>query len=399
MKSNVFNIMKKECSRIFSDRKLFFTAVLLPGIIIFLLWNLMGNFMDGMMEADDNHIYQVHAVNMPDSIASMLSPNERINIINTSEAQIAGVRDDIRDRNTDLLLVFPSNFDEIVANFDPQTSAEPAANVEIWSNSANNESREVQMLVSSLIHAYHHSLTHRFTVNTPPAGETHMYFDLATDADIFGMVMGFLIPMMFILFIFQSCQALAPESISGEKERGTLAGMLVTPARRTDMALGKILGIAAFALLGGIGAMIGMVFSIPSMMAGIEFDGILGFLSVSDLALMLLVALSTTLVFVGALSVMSAYAKTVKEATAYSMPLMIIAMVGALGSTILGYVPTEIYFYLIPVFNSALSISAVFANEVSVVNMAVTAATNVVFTLICVGALAKIFNSEKIVFS
>ena len=34
---------------------------------------------------------------------------------------------------------------------------------------------------------------------------------------------------------------MAPESIAGEKERGTIATMLITPIRRSDVALGKIL--------------------------------------------------------------------------------------------------------------------------------------------------------------
>ena len=397
MKSNVFTIMKKECTRIFSDRKLFFTAVLLPGILIFVMYNVMGTFMQRMFEVDEGYVYQVHAVNMPESIAALMSPEElRIEIINVSHADVERIKNDISNRETDLLLIFPPGFDAQVAVFDPATATEPAPNIEMWSNSARTASGEARALVSALLNSYHHALTHRFHINAPTATVPDGNFDLATEADMFGMIMGFMVPMLFIMFIFQSCQALAPESISGEKERGTLGALLVTPAKRSDMALGKILGTAIFSLLGGIGAMIGTILAMPAM---IGLDGnMLEWFSIVDLLLLLLVAVSTTLVFVGVLSILSAYAKTVKEATAYSMPIMLVSMLLGLASTILGRVPGEVHYYLVPVFNSALSISAVFNFEASAVNMAVTAGINVLFTLVCVFILAKIFSSEKIVF-
>jgi len=394
MKSTVFTIFKKECTRIISDRKLFFTAVLLPGVLIFVMYNLMGTFMNNMFEVDDTYVYQVHAVNMPDSVATLLSPEElRLEIINANAADVDRIKDDILGRETDLLVIFPPGFD---AHVFGDGSASVAPNIEIWSNSARPESQEAQRLVSSILHGFHHSLTYIFHINAPTADAPDGNFDLATDADMFGMLMGFLIPMLFIMFIFQSCQALAPESISGEKERGTLGALLVTPARRSDMALGKILGTALFSLLGGIGAMVGTILAMPAFI-GLE-GNILEWFSIMDFALLMLVALSTTLAFVGVLSVMSAYAKTVKEATAYSMPIMLVSMLMGLGSTILGRVPGEVHYYLIPVFNSALSISAVFGFETSAVNMAVTAGVNLLFTVICAVVLAKIFDSEKIVF-
>jgi sodium transport system permease protein len=252
-------------------------------------------------------------------------------------------------------------------------------------------------MVSGLLSAYHHSLTHRFSINQPPPGAPpdRDYFELASDADIFAMVLGFMIPLMFILFIFTGCQTLAPDCISGEKERGTLGSLLVTPAKRSDMAFAKILSITIFGLLGAVGSIIGMVLSLPRLF---PMDGNIDFYSMGDYALLLLIAISTTLVFVSLLAVMSAYAKSVKEATAYSMPLMIVSMLCGLASMMTGGVPDDFVYYLIPVFNSALCITAVINFEVSIPNMLVALGANLTFSLICVFALTKIFNSEKIVF-
>ncbi|MCL1795013.1 MAG: ABC transporter permease subunit, partial [Oscillospiraceae bacterium] len=192
------------------------------------------------------------------------------------------------------------------------------------------------------------------------------------------------------------CMSLAPESIAGEKERGTLGGMLVTPTKRSDMAFAKIFSISIFGLMSAVVSMVAMILSLPSMM---QMDvSMADFYSVKEYALLFVVVVTTALVFVSLLSLLSAYAKSVKEATAYANPILLVVVLCGLASTILGGVPSQIYFYLIPVFNSALCITSVINFEVNALNIALTAGVNVLFALICAGILAKMFNSEKIVF-
>ena len=396
MRNNVLTIFKKEASRIVHDQKLFFSAVVMPGLLMLVMFFLMGNFMGDIGAVDEDHIYQIHAVNMPDSVASMLEmPELNIEITNVPAANVEAARQQIADRDIDLLVVFPPNFDAIVAAFDPYGDT---PNIEVWSNAARMESANARGIVTGILYGYHQSLTDTwFTINDP-SDDAPYGFDLATDADIFGLVMGFMIPMLFIMMIYTGCLAIAPETISGQKERGTLGALLVTPAKRTHMALGKILAISVFALLGSIGSIIGMAIGMPQMM-NMELSSLVEFYSLVDAGLLLLVAMSTTLVFVGLLSILSAYAKSVKEANAYATPIMLVVTLTGLGSTILGRVPTESIFYLIPVFNSALCISAIINFEVNVLNMVITSGVNLVVTLICALIVAKMFSSEKIVFS
>jgi len=395
MKNNIMTIFKKEASRIVHDQKLFFSAVVMPGLLIFVMFFLMGNFMGDIGAVDEDHIAQVHAINLPASAEMMLSvPELNMEITNATDVEYA--RQLVADREIDLLVIFPPDFDAIVASGEPLFDI---PNVEIWSNAANFESSHASAIVTSILNAFHAELTEtRFTINAPTEEAPYGHFDLATDADIFGLVMGFMIPMMFIMFIYTGCLAIAPETISGQKERGTLGALLVTPAKRSHMAIGKILAISVFALLGAIGSIIGMAFGMPSTM-GMELGDLLVFYTLVDGALLMLVAITTTLVFVGLLSILSAYAKSVKEANAYSTPIMLLVTLTGLASTIMGRVPTERVFYFIPIFNSALCISAIVSFEVDVVNMVITAGVNLVATLICALVVAKMFSSEKIVFS
>jgi len=397
IKNNIITIMKKECTRIFSDKKLFFTAVIMPGLLIYVMYLLMGNLMGGMFDVEENYIYQVSAVNMPASISAIVSaPELNIKIFDVPKSDTEKIRQQVTDKETDLLIIFPPDFDESVAAFDVLTSSDPAPNIQIWSNSAKSESTAAYNLVYEILNGYHYALTHKFSINAPSENAPEGNYELATDADMFAMVIGYMIPMMFLLFIYTGCLTLAPESIAGEKERGTLGSMLVTPAKRSDMALAKIFSISIFGFLSAIVSMAAMIFSLPNLM---QMDvNAVDFFSIKEYALLFVVAVSTALVFVSVLSLMSAYAKSIKEATAYATPMMIVVLLCGMGSMLTGGVPEGIYYYLIPVFNSAQCITSILNFNASAANIAATAAANLAFTLICAGILAKIFNSEKIVF-
>jgi sodium transport system permease protein len=252
--------------------------------------------------------------------------------------------------------------------------------------------------MSSALSGYQSSLALKFTVNAPTADAPDGDYDTATDADVFATYIVYIFPMMLMMFMFAGCMSIAPESISGEKERGTLGTILVTPARRSDLALAKIFSITLFGILSMIGSFVGLMLSLPNMLQADGMDMSLDFYTAGDYALIFLVLLTTALVFVSMLSILSAYAKSVKEANAYAMPLYFITIVCGLSGMVTGGAPKDAVYYLIPIFNSAQSLTAIFKFDIDMVNIAVTLAVNVVFLLVCAFALTKMFDSERIVF-
>ena len=127
------------------------------------------------------------------------------------------------------------------------------------------------------------------------------------------------------------------ESIAGEKERGSFATMLVTPVKRSHIALGKILSLSAASLISAACSFAGVVLSLPKMFqsegSGLNFSA--ASYGVSDYLLLLLVIIATTLVIVALMSLLSTLAKSVKEATSYAGPLMIIILVAAMSNMLL----------------------------------------------------------------
>ena len=49
MKNNTWTIIKKEFARFFGDRQLLFTTVIMPGLLIYLVYSLMGEGIGKMV--------------------------------------------------------------------------------------------------------------------------------------------------------------------------------------------------------------------------------------------------------------------------------------------------------------------------------------------------------------
>ena len=62
-------------------------------------------------------------------------------------------------------------------------------------------------------------------------------------------------------------------------------------------------------------------------------------------------------------------------------------------------IATDFYLYLIPVYNSVQILSSIFALEMSVTNFVVTVVSNLIYIVLGIFALSKMFQSEKIMFN
>ncbi len=208
-----------------------------------------------------------------------------------------------------------------------------------------------------------------------------------------------MLPMLLLIFLYSGCIAVAPESIAGEKERGTIATMLITPIKRSDIAIGKICALALIALLSGISSAVGTILSLPKLMGG-AVDGLTGDVyGVTDYLMLGVVVIATVLLLITLISIISAFAKSVKEAQTAVVPLMIVVMLIGITAMFGTGAKTEFYYYLIPIYNNVQCMVGIFSFEFQAVNILIAIVSNLVYTLIGVWVLAKMFNSEKIVYS
>lgn len=392
MKNNTLTVMKKELARFFGDRRLVITTLLLPECMIYLVYSLLGNIMMKSLLPEETYVAKAYVVDMPESLQENLR-TLRVDWHPADREQLTQIRQEIQDKQTDGLVIFPQNFDEAVTEYQVD-SKEPAPNVEIYYNSVKTESSRFYSEVSEILEEYENSLANKLDIN---AGDS-VYYDCATSKDTTGQMFSLMMPMLLMMFLYSGCMAVAPESIAGEKERGTMATLLVTPIRRSSLALGKVFSLSIIALLAGCSSFIGTFAALPKMMGG-EMTGVDSSVYVPmDYIMLLIVILSTVLVLVSAISLISAFAKSVKEASTTVSPLMIVITFVSLAPMLSQGNKIPLYRYLIPVYNSAQCMNGIFSFAYQPVEILVTSAVNLCVAGILVYGLTRAFHSEKVMF-
>lgn len=378
----ILTIIKKEFARVFKDRRLL-ASLILPGVLIYFIYSLMGDVIGKVSAPDEAQTYNVAVANMPSAFSESFGSAANLNVhtIESGENAVSEATAQIDEGALDLLIVFPADFDESAVSSAPQR-------ISAYYSAAEKNSSAAFSIVSALL-SQKQQISSNFTL---------LPVDVATEKDMSGMLLSMIAPMLCIVFLFAGCMSLVPESIAGEKERGAFATMLVTPAKRKSIALGKIVALSGISLISGACSFAGLALSLPKMLQNQETG-----LSISvaaygftDYLMLFLIILSTVLVIVGLMSVLSTIAKSVKEANSYVGPLMLIVIVAAMANMFLGD-KVGAWAYFIPVFNSVKAMGDVFAFTYAPWKILVTVLCNAFVSAALSFALAKMFDSEKII--
>lgn len=392
---NILTIIKKEFNRFFRDPRMLF-AMLLPGLLIYAIYSFMGGALTGLISPDENTTPVIYAVNLPESVKTA-SAGLDVEIKSAGLNEVADLKNAIENSECELLMIFPVDFDELVDQYDVKTSAGPAPNIEIYFNSASAGSSTVYGTMVTLLNQYEVSLVNKFDINAGGAGEDG--FDLASDQELSNMILGTIMPFLTMEFLLVGCVSVAPESIAGEKERGTIATLLVTPIRRSQLAIGKIASLSVISMICGLVTMAGTVLSLPKLLGDsgtgmtieVAYD-------TTQYLLLLGLILSTTLLLVSLIAILSAYAKTVKEAASMMSPITILVMILALVSMV-GSPSSSMISGLIPIYNSAVAFGAVFSFDYNIMSILVTIVSNILYACLGGFVLTRMFMSERVIFN
>lgn len=378
---NILTIIKKEFSRFFKDRRMIVT-VLLPGLLIYLVYSLMGAVMKDIIEVPGDDVkFTAYVQNMPQNEGLSFYLNSLLEI--DAEATADNAAEKVENGNLDLYIIFPENFDEVLEN-----KAEDTPDVKIYYNSSVDNSYNGFIIISQVLEGFKDPA---FSVNV--GGNT----DLAGEKETAGKMLSMFMPMLMFALLVSGCVAVAPEAIAGEKERGTMATMLITPIKRWQLALGKIISLSCFAMLSGISSFVGVILSLPNLMMGLSGGELAIHYGVGDYAMIFGLIISAVLVIISAFSILSAFAKSVKEAGTLITPLMILIIVLGVVSMV---VPTaSVGLYAIPLLGSELAMSAIFTFSITPLGFVLAIISNIVLAALLIVALSFMFKSEKIMFN
>ena len=385
--SKILIIVKKELLRILTDKRLCFTTIIMPGLMIFIMYALVGNVMSNTYSNLQNSEYTVVINNVPNDIKELLLKN-KISFKEKNKPQNYYMNK-IRDKNLDLYIDFDKNFEDNILNGTEKGVQVPS--VSIYYNSQSNSSNTGYMLLSSILNEYKDCIRNVFYVNSG-----NDLYDLATTKDSTGQFVSMILPMLLITMLFSICASVAPDSIAGEKERGTMATLLVTPIKREQLAIGKILGLSIIVVLGGISSFIGAMLSLPFLSIGQdEIDT--SVYSINDYLELFIIVISTVLIMISLTAIVSVLARSIKEASSSMAPLTILVALVGISGMYNQNGSNRLIHYIIPLYNSAQCMNEIFLFNGNINHVIITVISNLLYTIILVYILSKLFKNEKII--
>lgn len=391
-------IYKKELARIFKDKKMIFSVFLLPVLIMVGIMALVGNLATRQVEDIENHRSIVYMINEPDSFSAFLEAadlNMEVNTIKT-DGERENVMDLLRNGDADLLIEFPENFDSMIQEY--QTGDEVPQIKTYYNPSEDYSSSAYELISNQTLEAYRQTLLSQrvadmnglqiFTVNSD-----NKDMIVQDDQKASGKALGMMLPYFITILLFAGAMGIGTDMIAGEKERGTMASLLVTPVKRKSIVLGKVFALMT---ISGISSVIYIV------VMGATFPKILGGDSGLDIEItpeqivmigILLVAIA--FLYSAIVILISVFARDLKEASTYITPAyMVVLVIGMM--TMFTTSEAGMKDYLIPFYNTALALKGILTSEVTMAQYSVTLVMTLVLGGILTAVIARAFESEKV---
>ncbi len=404
MDKRLFVIIKKELLRVFTDRRLVFTVILLPGLSIAVIYSIMGMVVGNIEDERSVHKYLIETYNAPSSFVEYVeeSPYDRVNLNEvSSNADLEGSKEKLVDENIDLVLVFDNGFDQELGEYENLN----IPNIDTYYNPINDYSQDARgYIVNGLLQDYKISIvgerlgnveyTNVFSVDLE-----NYEVSVAPEEKLVGTMLSRFFPILISIFLFAGAMGIGMDMVAGEKERGTMATILLTPVKRETIALGKLVSLAIVAVVTTFSSVLGIILSIPfsSKIFGEAISINKMMFTPGQIILILITLLILVSIYVGLIILTSVIAKSVKEAGSYIAPIYMVVLISGV-LAMLGGGETTMVKYMIPIYGNIIVLQNIFSFDMNLIYFLVNSISSILLTTVLVLIIRKMFYYEKYMF-
>ncbi len=402
-------IVRKELYRVFGDKKMIMGLYVIPVIVTVAIYVLIGKMTSVMTQDIEEHTSLVTIANATDDFKdavenSGFSQNAQINYIDdaTYADKKASLDEEVKNSDMDLVVCLSADFAEIADEYAAGGSVMPG--MDIYYNDTNNySSKAYSVFNNTVLETYKNSLlTERygdvdylsvFNINTE---------NICKESMANTQFIRMMLPYMVIMLLFAGVMSVGVDAIAGEKERGTLASMLISPVKRSEIAAGKLIGMAILSSISAVVTTASMVLAFAFMGSDSTLSGI-GFGGVSFSALqiveLLLIMLALVLFYVSLVALVAVYSGNTKTASSAISPIYLVIIALGMVTMFRTGTDTPTYLYAVPVYGNALAVGDVCSGELTLVNFLVSFVGTTAFAGIITALVTKAFNNEKLMFN
>lgn len=223
--------------------------------------------------------------------------------------------------------------------------------------------------------------------------------DVSSGESVGRMILSRLLPYFMVLAILTGAMGLGAEITAGEKERGTIATLLVSQLSRTQIVLGKFLTILTVSLVSSLLSAVGLLIGVRFFGEGLAPVGtVVTFsLGLTDLGFMLVVLVPLAVILASLVVIVGSFARSQKEASTYLMPIyMVIILVGLISMT--GGVSFAGTRFLIPVANAIYALQEIIEGNLQISHLLYTLVANTLCGGLLIAASIGLFKREAVLF-
>jgi len=399
--SNVVTIVKKEMTDTLRDRRTLIFMLLVPIAAIPLLMMGLSSLMVSQInkvKGETSEIVIQGSQFLPEDLQTVFSEASGLAIKAEDEFEGKDLMEELKEGSFEALVVVPEGFGSNVQRETP-------AGIDIFYDEAEMKSEFAERKIKDILTDYKDRVVQKRMEGYGLSGELLNPFAITSQnvaplQKMAGKEFGTILPYLIIIMCFMGAMYPAIDLAAGEKERGTLETLLVSPATRGEFVFGKyivilITGIvAAFLSLGSLvfslNYMVEDLFKGMSKMLAIEFD-------LSTIALVFLVVLPLAGIFAGVLLSVSIFARSFKEAQSYVTALNMLIILPAIVSFLPG-VEIDYRMAIIPVVNASLIIKDAISGSIQWNFVFVALLSNTVLAAIALVFCKKWFEKESVLF-
>ncbi len=221
--------------------------------------------------------------------------------------------------------------------------------------------------------------------------------NIASGAEVLIGVLGGLLPYLVVAFAFIGALYPALDLGAGEKERQTLETLLLSPATRTEIALGKFLLIFTTSLVAALAGVLSMLLSVVYLAPGplmqmLEWD-----LDPGRMVALAVLAVPPAAAFAGLFLTVSIFARSFKEAQNYMGPVSLVLILPA-GAGLIPGIELTAGLALVPIVNVSLLSKSILGGEPFLGYFLLSLLSCVAFAGVCLALCVAMFQREGVLF-
>ena len=386
--NNIFITIKKELRTVFRDKKTLATMFVFPIMIAFFII-FFGYVYDDIAKEDKTYQIGINYT-MSEMEKSIFESDENIKLKKYSN--IDEMKDAYENGDIDCYITYDAN------NNKYQVFSNQNAGKDI-------DSMQAATLAVAYLGTYNQAIAaQKLSEQGISFVETMNNFEIeetGIEVQESNYMVSTLLSLGITYLIMGICMAASNMGISAtatENENGTLETILTLPVSKKELIVGKYLSCFIVSFIAGL---VSLAIVLGSLSIDIHyftlFDNYNLIINTKSICGGILVIAAASLFIAGFSIVLTAFAKTFKEAQSKANFLNVIALIPMFITMFNDKI--EQYYYIIPICNSNLLLNDMFVGGFSFTNAIITFISTLIYSIIVIIYIIKSYNSEKILFN